>query len=413
MKRRRAVMKSRLQHKEWISVLCAPLRSAALLVAVMLLPLIVANQVAQAQTFTVFHAFGCSPNDGGGPLATLIQDAAGNFYSTTVGGGTNNEGTVYKLSRTGKETVLYSFHRAGPASPVVRDAAGNLYGFTQFGGVYAAGAVFKLNKTGKETLLYSFTGGADGSSPHGDLARDKAGNLYGSTVYGGGTGCGGSGCGTVFELDPSGKEKVLYSFTGTSDGGVVWSGVTRDNAGNLYGTTYQGGSSGGNGTVFKVSKAGKESVLHRFAGGADGAAPAGPVVRDSAGSLYGATTSGGSSGLGTVFKVDKTGKETVLYSFAGGTDGANPYETGLVRDATGNLYGTTLYGGGSGCGGSGCGTVFELDPSGKETVLYSFTGGTDGYAPWVGLYRDKAGTLYGTASSGGTSSCGTVFKLIP
>ena len=251
MKRRRAVMKSRLQHKEWISVLCAPLRGAALLVAVMLLPLIVANQVAQAQTFTVFHAFGCSPNDGGGPIATLIQDAAGNFYSTTIGGGTKNEGTVYKLSKTGKETVLYSFHQAGSASPVVRDAAGNLYGFTQFGGVHAAGTVFKLNKTGKETLLYSFTGGADGSSPHGDLARDKAGNLYGSTVYGGGTGCGGPGCGTVFELDPSGKETVLYSFTGGTDGSSPWVGLYRDKAGTLYGTASSGGISSC-GTVFKL-----------------------------------------------------------------------------------------------------------------------------------------------------------------
>lgn len=402
-------MKNRLQHQGWVSVLCCLLVRSALAFAVMLLGSIIATQLAQAQTFSVLHAFQCPPNDGAGPEAVLIRDEAGNFYSTTVGGGTNGLGTVYKLSKTGKETVLYSFSNydgGNPVAPVVRDAIGNLYGLTQDGGVYSAGTVFKLSKTGKETLLYSFTGGADGSFPNGEFVRDTAGNIYGDTIVGG------SGSGVVFKVDKTGKETTLYTFTGGSDGGTPFSGVIRDKSGNVYGTTYSGGSAG-NGTVFKVSKTGTETVLHSFAGGTDGANPGGPVIRDAAGNLYGTTIVGG-AGFGTVFKLDKTGKETVLYSFAGGTnDGAYPYESRLVRDATGNLYGTTLYGGGTGCGGSGCGTVFKVDPSGKETVLYSFTGGTDGGAPWVGLYRDKVGRLYGPTSSGGANNCGTVFKLTP
>jgi uncharacterized repeat protein (TIGR03803 family) len=404
-------MRSRLQHQAWLSVMCRLLLSAALAFAVILVPSIVVTQLAQAQTFTIFHAFRCSPNDGQSPSAGFVRDAAGNFYSTTALGGTNNEGTVYKLSKTGKKTVLYSFSGsdgARPAAPVVRDAAGNLYGTTQQGGASGfAGTVFSLDKTGKETVLYSFTGEADGFFPDGGLVRDDAGNLYGTTL-GGGTYFEGN----VFKVDTTGKESVLYSFTGLSDGGIPFSGVIRDNTGSLYGTTQIGGNYGA-GTVFTLDTAGKETVLYSFAGGVDGASPAAALLRDPAGNFYSTTISGGTSGLGTVFKLDKTGKETVLYSFAGGTDGAYPYEAGLVRDATGNLYGTTYYGAGTGCGGSGCGTVFEVDPSGKETVLYRFTGGTDGSAPLVGLYRDKAGTLYGTTTSGGAYNCGTVFKLIP
>jgi len=203
---------------------------------------------------------------------------------------------------------------------------------------------------------------------------------------------------------------VLYSFTGGNDGANPVAGVVRDKAGNLYGTTFDGGASL-LGVVFKLDKTGKETVLHSFTGGTDGANPYGGVVRDAAGNLYGTTYYQGTLGDGTVFKLDKTGKETLVYSFAGGGDGASPTAS-LVLDTTGNLYGTTFVG-----GAFGFGAVFKLDTAGQETVQYSFTGGNDGAWPYAGLTRDAAGHLYGTALEGGTgcggSGCGVVFELIP
>jgi uncharacterized repeat protein (TIGR03803 family) len=206
---------------------------------------------------------------------------------------------------------------------------------------------------------------------------------------------------------------VLYSFASEADGDRP-DGVIRDAAGNLYGTTYYGGSNG-NGTVFKLDTAGKKTILHLFTGQPDGDGPNG-VVRDAAGNLYGTTSFGGSGcpgqhGCGTVFKLDASGKETVLHRFGGHGDGTFP-TVGLIRDAVGNLYGTTYYGGTlAACDGVGCGTIFKLDASGKETVLHSFTGGTDGLGPYGGLIRDAAGNLYGAAQAGGTNSYGTVFKV--
>jgi uncharacterized repeat protein (TIGR03803 family) len=410
-----------MQHR--ISRMCRRAASAALALAVVFVAAIAATQLAQAQTFTILYTFTGSP-DGQLPFAALIGDAAGNLFGTTAGGGAAGAGTVFTLDKTGKETVLYSFtpgsDGGGPTGPVLRDAKGNLYGTAQCCGSGNYGTVFKLDTTGKETVLYSFTGQSDGAGPSGKLVRDAAGNLYGTTSLGGA-----SFSGTVFKVDKTGKETVLHSFTAGADGYFPFSGLIRDGAGNLYGTTNLGGGSGcggnGCGTVFKLTpgKNGrwKEKVLYSFAGGADGAGPAAGVIRDAVGNLYSTTVGGGASGVGTVFKLSKTGKETVLYSFAGGTDGAVPYEAGLVRDAKGGLYGTTYFGGGSGCGGSGCGTVFKISSTRKETVLYSFTGGADGAFPLVGLLRNKAGDLYGTASSGGDSSCtggcGTVFEITP
>ena len=250
-----------------------------------------------------------------------------------------------------------------------------------------------------ETVLYSFGGSPDGASPYGGLISDSAGNLYGTTVYGG------AGAGTVFKLSPSGTETVLYSFTGGSDGAYPYAGLIADSAGNLYGTTFGGGASYA-GTVFKLSPSGTETVLHSFAW-SDGALPYGGLIADSAGNLYGTTWNGGSGSCGTVFKLSPSGTETVLYSFTCGIDGAYPY-AGLIADGAGNLYGTT-----SGGGASYAGTAFKLSPSGTETVLYSFTGGTDGGHPYAGLIADGGGNLYGTTGGGGALNAGTVFKLSP
>jgi uncharacterized repeat protein (TIGR03803 family) len=310
--------------------------------------------------------------------------------------------------------VLYSFTNGAdgthPWAGLVLDAAGNLYGTTQQGGASGYGTVFTLDKTGTETVLYSFTGGTDGANPIAGLVRDTAGNLYGTTEYGGDLTCGdGYGCGTVFVVDKSGNETVLYSFTGTGgDGADPAAGLVRDSQGNLYGTTQAGGASG-YGTVFMLDKTGTETVLYSFTGtGGDGAYPYAGLVRDSRGNLYGTTYAGGTSDSGTVFVLGKTGKETVLYSFSGAPDGAYPLYGSLLRDWKGNLYGTTEEG-----GVYGYGSVFKLARTGKETVLYSFTGsGEDGAYPYAGLVRDAKGNLHGTTYElGGWPRYGTVFKL--
>jgi uncharacterized repeat protein (TIGR03803 family) len=324
--------------------------------------------------------------------------------------------------------VLHSFTGTGgdgeyPLAGLIRDASGNLYGTTEEGGAYSYGTVFKLGKHGKETVLYSFTGEADGAYPVAGLVQDAKGNLYGTTVNGGDFSCysdGEYGCGVVFKLDKTGKETVLHTFSGSPDGANPWASLIRDSKGNLYGTTVAGGTSGnyGNGTVFKVTATGTETVLYTFPeNAADGSNPYGGLVRDAAGNLYGTTYhSQGGSGYGVVFKLDGTGTETVLYTFTDEPDGAYP-NAGLVGHAKGNLYSTT-FGGGSGYGGYGVGygVVFEVTATGTETVLHTF-GGSDGANPNAGLVQDAKGNLYGTTYVGGSGGCedgcGVVFELTP
>jgi uncharacterized repeat protein (TIGR03803 family) len=225
----------------------------------------------------------------------------------------------------------------------------------------------------------------------------------------------------VFRLDLKGKETVLHAFTGPPDGSRPYDGVILDKAGNLYGITEEGGTFN-YGAVFKVDSSGKEAVLYSFTGGADGSGPNGPLVQDAAGNLYGVTAGGGSGGCGTIFELDTNGKETVLYDFVGGAAGAGPIG-GLIRERTGVIYGVTQSGGSTGCGdGYGCGTVYKVDANGNEIVLYTFTGGSDGAYPYGYLIMDEVGNLYGTTYQGGDSSCvsapagagcGVVFKLTP
>ncbi|MGH6889795.1 MAG: choice-of-anchor tandem repeat GloVer-containing protein [Rhizomicrobium sp.] len=337
--------------------------------------------------------------------------------------------------------VLYSFcsqenctDGLWPYAGVIEDANGNLFGTTGAGGIascrlYGCGTVFKLAPDGTETVLHAFSASEDGSGPYGGVIADAAGNLYGTTATGGSSGCGGIdyGCGTLFQVQPDGKEKVVYAFGGNNDGAYPLAGVVADRKGNFYGTTSDGGGGtqcivqfGGCGTVFRVTPRGREKVLYAFTGGSDGANPQAALVIDRAGNLFGTAAYGGntsacnqgdSPGCGTVFEVMADGTEKTLYAFDGGNDGWAPVAS-LIEDKDGNLYGATQAGGSTtACNGVGCGIVFEIAPDGTENILYDFTGGGDGAHPSAGLVRDSTGNLYGTTQAGGTSGEGTVFKL--
>jgi len=239
-----------------------------------------------------------------------------------------------------------------------------------------------------ETVLHSFVPYPLGASPQANVCLGPGNNIYG-TALGGPT-----GNGVVFRVNNAGHEAVLYSFTGGNDGGYPYADVICNSAGQIYGTTEFGGSSGA-GVVYRMAGAGHEAVLYSFTGGNDGGYPMASLIQDSAGNLYGTTVGGGYDGAGVVFKLDTKGNETVLYSFTGGNDGGFPY-AGVVLDSAGNLYGTT-----NGGGQSGAGVVFKLDKNGNETALYSFTGGNDGASPYAGVVLDSVGNLYGTAPYGG------------
>jgi uncharacterized repeat protein (TIGR03803 family) len=366
-------------------------------------------------------------SDGAYPTSGLVFDTKGNLYGTTENGGANFYGTVFQLthSKSGwTENVLYSFTNgsdgAYPSGALVFDKAGNLYGTAVSGGSTSCsngcGTVFELvpGSGGSWTfsVIYSFTGGKDGFAPaYGSLILDKAGNLYGTAEMGG------KGAGTVFELIHSKggwKEKTLYQFAGGSDAGFPLAGLSWDAASNLYGATVRGGTSNA-GAVFQLKhiKAGwKEKVIYSFTGGNDGAYPEyGGVTLNAAGDVYGAVAGGGASGQGVVFelKPSKSGwKESVLYSFTGGSDGGQPF-AGLTFNPAGNLFGATAY------GANGDGTVFELahTKSGwKESTLHIFAV-SDGAFPYGSVVLDGKGRLYGTTFRGGSGSAGVVFEVTP
>lgn len=326
-------------------------------------------------------------------------------------------------------SVVYAFNGGadgtGPGG-LVFDDAGNLYGTTSSGGSTncqdGCGTVFKIAADGTKTTLYSFAGGSDGHLPVG-LAVDRNGNIYGTTLGGGS-----SSYGTVFKLTPDGHETILFNFGAVFSSGVTpSSGLTIGKDGDMYGMTQYGGlSSCGNGcgTIFKITRHDRLQTIFAFDQD-DGWQPWGGLMADSAGDLYGTTLAGGTGNGGTVFKLDPTGAETVLYNFAGGNrDGFLP-EAPPQFDAAGNLYGGTFEGPGSGCSGLGCGIVYKLAPDGTETLLHVFNTGRNGFGgPGFAVpgrvVVDEAGNVYGTTRFGGASltcnatlGCGSVFKVSP
>jgi len=402
-----------------------------------------------AQTERVIYSFGGVP-DGYYPLAPMIADAAGNLYGTASQGGSGC-GTVFELKRGAHgftESVIWAFDNSDPTAGcapyggLVYDTAGNLYGTTAYGGT-GSGAAFELSPTGgggwTEKLLWSFggtqSGAQDGIMPVAGLAIDKAGNLYGTTLYGGGP-VGSDSCGTAFQLSPQAdrtwSEKVIHSFgscAGSTDGLHLFTGVTLDDGGNVYGTTNLGGLQNsaacnfGCGTVFKLDRAKgwKETQLYVFQGGGDGANPYGPVIFTAAGHLLGTADSGG-NGDGVVFELTTSGTLTVIHSFGENgqpNEGAHP-NGGLTAHGN-HYYGTTegQASPGSGCTVLNCGAVYELT---RTAIGWTYTAlSAFGPAPDAsfndyfggGLTLGAAGTLFGTTSAGGANGLGAVFQIIP
>jgi uncharacterized repeat protein (TIGR03803 family) len=366
---------------------------------------------AQAGGTKVIYSFQGGA-DGALAVGDLIEDAAGNFYGTTQVGGASDDGTIFKVSPDGTETVLHAFSGgadgADPTSGLIADNSGNFYGVTEGDAVSNYGTVFKLLPDGTLTTLHIFNGNPDGDGPHGRLLADKEGNLYGTTEYGGA-----HSSGAVYKLAPDNTETVLYSFTGGADGALPVSGLIADKAGNLYGTAISGGigecALHGCGVVFEVTPGGSETVLYHFTGGTDGSGPGEALIADGKGNLYGTTGYGGNTGCnaqgcGVVFRLTKAGVETVLYTFTGGSDGAHPFSR-LIANWKGHLYGTTESG-----GVGGYGVVFTLSPNGSEKVLCNFSEALGTY-PSDNLMAAQDGTLVGTTYGGGTKGDGTVFRL--
>lgn len=354
---------------------------------------------------SVLYAFKGGSSDGQSP-SVLIQASDGNLYGITQQGGASHNGMVFKLTLSGAETVLHSF--AGGTSDgslpesLVQGTDGKLYGVCRLGGAHGSGIAFRMSLSGAETLLYSF--GSSATDPGQPLAmmQDTDGNFYGIGLSGGV-----SGNGSVFKMTTSGTESLLHSFPTNS--GIPFlnpsgSGLLQAADGSIYGTTYQGGVDN-KGTVFQVTPDGHQNILHSFSGKPDGDSP-GALVQDSSGNLYGVTGLGGTSNLGTIFKITPGGTETVLHSFTG-SDGVVPDTLLLASD--GNLYGTCAAGGASGTGG----TVFKISPTGGAlTSLYNFpdSSTSDGHDP-VSLIQASDGNFYGTTELGGVNNQGIVFRV--
>jgi len=357
-----------------------------------------------AQTFTRLDSFNVA--NGADPTVALVQAANGNLYVTTAAGGAKDLGTVFMITPGGKLTSLHSFDGTdgeSPAGTLVQASNGDLYGTTFAGGAKYAGTVFKITPSGALTTLYSFCSQSectDGSNPAAGLIQATDGNFYGTT-WTGGANCEPGGCGTIFKITPTGELTTVFNFPGQAGSNSPSAALVQATDGDLYGETTS--------TIFKISTGGTLTTIYT---GAAGFYPVGGLVQATDGNFYG-TNSGSVEGFyGTVFKITPSGALTTLYSFCfqGGQcpDGYNP-RAGLVEAANGDFFGTTYYG-----GANGDGTAFEITPSGALTTLYSFCGQshcTDGKYPTAGLVQDTSGEIYGTTDYGGSHGHGTVFSL--
>ncbi|HEY6485438.1 MAG TPA: choice-of-anchor tandem repeat GloVer-containing protein [Candidatus Cybelea sp.] len=392
------------------------------------LPPLTSNAAARSGTGSeqILYSF-TGGNDGGNAATGIAVDRTGNLYGTTVVGGQYTCGTVFELAPQASppwpETVLYNFTCYGdgknPHGGVTLDRQSQLYGTTVAGGSgYCAGdgcgVAYQLTGQG-ESVIHDFGSGSDGFGPGGPIAFDSAGHAYGTTPDGGAY-----SQGIVYELSLSRRvwhEKILHAFTGGADGGVGSLGpLLIDKGGDIYGVTEEGGAHTA-GTVFRLSSGSKKSwkltTLYTFKGMPDAASPYGGLISDASGDLFGTTYYGGSHGDGTVFELARKGKnkyaERVLYNFKGGSDGSSPTST-LLFAASNDLIGTTSAGGGT----CDCGTIFEVNvKTGKERVLHSFGNGGDGQYPYYGLAADASGKLYGTTVAGGAHGQGVVFEFMP
>jgi uncharacterized repeat protein (TIGR03803 family) len=354
---------------------------------------------------TTLHTFTGGFTDGDGPQAAVVQDAAGNLYGTTNSAGQRNDGTIFKMTSTGVETIFHSFaggptDGAYPIAPLLRGADGSLYGVTLGGGTYGFGTVFAITPAGSETVLHSFAGGTlDGELPESPLILGQDGNFYGSANNGP------TGNGVIFKLTPAGTEELIYTFKGSPTDASTPGGLVQDSDGSFYGIATTGGASGSGG-VFKLSPTGDETLLYSFFSTSEGADPV-SVVQGTDGSFYVTTASGGTHGSGTLTRITPTGVETVIVSLSGYAIPPNPLP--VAQGSDGNFYGTTPKG-----GAFNSGAVVKITPAGVQTVLHSFKDNSvDGYTPQAPLIQGRDGNFYGTTSAGGRSNQGTVFKITP
>ena len=351
--------------------------------------------------------------DGNYPQSGPIAGSDGNFYGTTEYGGLTDNGVVYSLTAAGTETVVASFAGGtaswGPVGALLQSSDGNFYGTTYWGGTNNNGTVFKLAPDGAITTLWSFGSSSDGQFPFGGLVQASDGNFYGTTGSGGTT-----GYGTVFRVTPGGVETVLWNFGTGTDGFAPHGALVTGSDGNLYGTTSLGGANA-SGTIFKITLTGVETVVWNFGGTVEGGLPAPRLIIGSDGNFYGTTEGGGTNGGGTLFRFTHAGTLSVLWAFGAGTDGSGPW-SGVTQGTDGNFYGTTVLGGTiQTCGSSyayGCGTIFRITPAGEETVLWDFGFGGNGAQVFpLSVVQSTDGSLFGVTSSGGPAGGGSIYQL--
>jgi uncharacterized repeat protein (TIGR03803 family) len=364
-----------------------------------LLATLVPFGAASAKQVSVLYKF--SGGDGAQPQAALTLDPSGSLYGTTAFGGAGSYGTAFRLDLGGSLTKLHDFTQTegSPSGPLLRESNGHFLGLTAFGPT-PSGTLFELAGEGGITLIHTFTNDAVGYWPRGNLIADSNGNLYGTTVLGGA-----NSQGSVFKLTPGGTATALYAFS-HADGFNPQGYLLADTAGNLYGTTSETAFQSV-GSIFKVTPDGTFTKLHQFTNGSDGGIPTGAMTMDASGNLYGTTSYGGANLSGVLFKLAPNGTEAVLHDF--GTYEGVP-SGGVTADAAGNLYGTALGGGGRNCRGHGCGTLFVWTVTGKFKVIYRFKK-RNGAGINYPLTMDALGDFSGVATYGGTHNNGTLFRL--